>query len=98
MKKLLTFLFIVLFTVNAFGGITVPFRCHENLIVKYFKEEGYNFDKTDFNSDGFIENCGKYYKIHFYEDPKDLGEFLKIHMKIERRIQEVTCHGYRDKI
>lgn len=67
----------------------MPFKCHEKELIAQFKKEGIIFDKTNSDSDGFIENCGIYYKIHFYKEPEDLQEFLRIHMNVERRIQGI---------
>lgn len=89
MKKLTYIIAIILIcmvTVCDAATLTVPFRCNERALIRYFKEEGINLDKQDWNSDGFIENCGRFYKIHFYKD-MDMQEFLGIHMKVERRIQ-----------
>ena len=89
MRILIALICILLIAIThiCFASITVPFRCHEKDLIEQFKLHGYNFDKEDYNSDGFIENRGKEYKIHFYQDPENLQEFLKTHMEVERTIQ-----------
>ncbi len=62
--------------------MTIPFRCWESELVKEFKKEGINLDKTDPYSDGFIENCGAYYKIHTYSTPKDINLFIEIPRRV----------------
>lgn len=90
MKKITTFILVLLLCTQCYASITVPFRCHEALLIKYFNEAGVNLDKDDYNSDGFIENKGTSYTLHFYKPLTDYDKFLKLHTRIERKIQEET--------
>ena len=58
--------------------LVVPFRCHEQALIKAFKDKGINLDKSDEYSDGFIENCGSSYKIHLYENTTDLQVYIDV--------------------
>lgn len=100
MKKLLLILIALFVATNCYAtSMTVPFRCWEEELIREFAKEGINMDKKDPDSDGFIENCGAYYKIHTYKPipPGGHEPYVQVPRRVFIKMKEIE-DGDRDSI
>lgn len=97
MKKLIITILLVIIATNCHAlSLNIPFRCWESELIKEFRAEGINLDKTDPYGDGFIENCGANYRIHLYDRPDDMQPYIQIPRKVYIKMENTD--GYRNKL
>ena len=95
MKKIFIIILLLISQTCYATTMRLPFRCYESVLIEEFVKEGINLDKEDYNSDGFIENCGSYYKIHTY---KNVNEDIYKYIEVPRRVSKMmeATNGYRN--